>query len=114
DDERRAITERQGHLRAIEAELREVVVRLRAAALRGRHRLARFPPDFGHLLLGVELPRAKLARPLERRDARVGPDALEIRLAVRGARDGPRLRTRHRGREDEGEAERGCDPHGWP
>src|SRR5262249_58238958 len=70
----------------IEAELRELVVRLGAAALSGRHGDERALAILGGFLRREEFLRAELLRTLERRDARVGPEALEIRMPIRRPR----------------------------
>src|SRR5205814_7674181 len=71
DDHRGPHAERDLRLAAIEAELRELVVRLGAAALGGGQRHERFLAVLARLLLRVVLLRAELTRPLEPRARRV-------------------------------------------
>src|SRR5262249_12527658 len=85
-DHRRAQAERDLRLAAIEAELRELVVRLGAAALSGRQRGERAPAVLGGFLPPQEFPAAEFLRTFERCDARVGPEALEIRMPIRRPR----------------------------
>ena len=67
-----------------------------------RRHVGRGRPELGQLLVGqVALARPR-RRPLERRGVVVRPDALQIRVAVRGAGNGPGVRgglRRRRGRQ---------------
>src|SRR4029453_12284296 len=90
DDHRRAQAEGNLRLAAVEAELRELVVRLGPAALGGGLWLERARPVLGGLFWRVELLGAELARTFQRCDGCVGPDALQVRVAVGRARLCPR------------------------
>src|SRR5262249_26931811 len=93
-DQRRPAVPRNLVLRAIQAELAEIVMHVvggagLGAAAQNRLIAALALPLLvvSQFFLGVEFLLAKTLRTLERRESRVGPEALNVRLAVNRSRD---------------------------